>query len=1307
VLVFDGVNENPEFFRFRELNSPRGPSRLLDGGRQEKWCTGKHDQNRQQSSICYGSGDRLMSRTAATLVTATDIAHWAQYYHGRFSLPQLIRRLILASVKDVQQIRIPSEEQVSRPGFDGLLEVTRENPWVPAGLSVWEMGVDASPKGKADEDYNKRTKKPDTRRRNATFVFVTPRTWQKREDWRKAKYRRKEWKDVRVLDCSDLAEWLDSTHSVARWFARLIGKCPPDARDVSGYWESISHSSQPNLPATALLAGREGTVAELNDWIKNPASPAYIECDSAPEMIDFFAAYAVSRDPDCRSAEARALIVETKDAWHTLTGSTSPLILVPTFSADPQLVTEAVRSDHHVLCHVSPSVRTHGNLKLRRLVPHELEITLKDNGFDSQRAKRLAREAGGSSTVLKRLIVTGAPRTPPWAQPNIAPKLAPFLLVGGWCPDSEEDRRAVSAITRLTEAEVHAVALEWSRSDDPLFRKADNEWRLISRVDSWRWLHGYLAQQSANVYSKVFPKVVAINDPRFDLPPDKRILASILGKRAAHSRALRHGMVEAFAFLSISADLPSEYPPIAVRVPLYLLFMRVFGKRMTWKRLASLQASLQLFAEAMPDCFLDALERGIQKQPSSFIELFKQEHFFGGTPSLGLIWALEVLAWDSNYTFRVALILAKLSVLDPGGNMHPRPFGTLGSLFFPRLPQTTASTDQRIEMLDELARKEPEVAWKLLLSLLPKSHGIATYNVHPRFRNWSTGWVTSARVGAGVQDEFDRIAARILKLGKNNPQRLIQLLEHITNFSTPSRTALLEALGSIRSTQFTDAERLNVTQALRKCVARHHRFGQWSLPKKDVRELSRILKIIEPKDPMASSLWLFENWPELAMKRQLSFEKKKAVIDQRRREAIKQILRARGFSGLKLLAEQASEPYHVGYLASQQLLKGADKVISELLVSSNVKLVLFAQGLARGTLDRRGWSWAKKRIQKKSTPHQVASFGLALSFAPETWDAMLQHSAKTETLYWTRSRGYNSQLQLGDYERAVRKWHEVKTPNPALDVLSFILDKHKPDPVLVMETLELLLTSDEGTLREEQAQSGSRVSKLVEYLQESSGLDRRRLMMLEWNYLNWLLHTRTEPKTLLESLSKQPLFFVDIVSLMYKPREGRGRKAPSELQKLKAEKADRLLDELRSIPGTCTDGSIDENVLRTWIDTVRGEAGKRKIKEPAEFKIGEILSVAPEDLNATWPCEAVRNVIEDLRNEHIERGIAQERFNRFQPNSIRREIAEKSWSDLAKKYRDHAKAVATRWPRTAGILRGLADSCERSARRHQQQMEAI
>ncbi len=55
---------------------------------------------------------------------------------------------------------------------------------MPAGTSGWEMGAEKDPRKKADEDFAKRTKDPlGLDKKKTTFMFVTPRKWQKKGEW--------------------------------------------------------------------------------------------------------------------------------------------------------------------------------------------------------------------------------------------------------------------------------------------------------------------------------------------------------------------------------------------------------------------------------------------------------------------------------------------------------------------------------------------------------------------------------------------------------------------------------------------------------------------------------------------------------------------------------------------------------------------------------------------------------------------------------------------------------------------------------------------------------------------------------------------------------------------------------------------------------------------------------------------------------------------------------------------------------------------------------------------------------------------
>jgi hypothetical protein len=100
----------------------------------------------------------------------------------------------------------------------------------------------------------------------------------------------------------------------------------------------------------------------------------------------------------------------------------------------------------------------------------------------------------------------------------------------------------------------------------------------------------------------------------------------------------------------------------------------------------------------------------------------------------GLLWALETLAWDAEYLPRVVVILGELAVRDPGGNWANRPANSLAEILLPWLPQTCAPLPKRRAAVETLLKEHPEVAWKLLLSLLPSAHQVSSYSRKPAWR---------------------------------------------------------------------------------------------------------------------------------------------------------------------------------------------------------------------------------------------------------------------------------------------------------------------------------------------------------------------------------------------------------------------------------------------------------------------------------------------------------------------------------------------------------------------------------------------
>ena len=74
----------------------------------------------------------------------------------------------------------------------------------------------------------------------------------------------------------------------------------------------------------------------------------------------------------------------------------------------------------------------------------------------------------------------------------------------------------------------------------------------------------------------------------------------------------------------------------------------------------------------------------------------------------GLLWALETLAWHTDYLMRAIVLLGELAALDPGGNWSNRPSNSLIDILLPWHPQTCAPIPKRNKSaVAALVREQP------------------------------------------------------------------------------------------------------------------------------------------------------------------------------------------------------------------------------------------------------------------------------------------------------------------------------------------------------------------------------------------------------------------------------------------------------------------------------------------------------------------------------------------------------------------------------------------------------------------------
>jgi hypothetical protein len=1254
------------------------------------------------------------------LVDGTDLNSWANRRDAQSVLPQLLRRLIHATVERGRILRIgfPSGEGVQLGGWDGIVAVGQGNAFVPDGVSAWEMGATAAVKGKADGDYAKRCEEPlGVDPAQSTFVFVTPRRWGGKDEWVRGKQDEGIWSEVRAYDADDLEQWLELAPAVHVWLSILLGKHPEDAMDLGSFWADWSEATRPATSPAFLLSGRGEVVESVHTWLREPSGPLALRAESRDEALAVFAA-TLRQLP---SEEfilylSRAIVVHTISAWYRITASDEPLILVPAFD-NREAVTRATRTGHHVVIPLGRADSASANtIEIPRLSREGAVKALTAAGIHEEHARELATLARRSLTSFRRrLALSPEVQQPEWARPSEARALLPAMLTGGWNDSAEGDRIALAALAQSPYEDVSRILVRWSNEADPPVRSVGDAWYIVSKEDAWVLLARYLTRDDLERFENVVLEVLGAADPRFDLPNDQRWMARVLRHAPRHSGLLREGLADTLAIMGARGDVTLPSAGVSARDFASRILRRLLERtNEDWRVWASLSHSLSLLAEAAPDTFLSAVGDGVAGEHPVLLNLFSESGnpLFSSSPHTGLLWALETLAWNPQHLGHTALLLAKLARIDPGGHLTNRPQNSLHDVFRLWLPQTTATLEQRLRVIDGLREREPDVAWKLMSQLLPEHHEMGRYTSKPRWhaqrREWEPDEAPRVTQGEYIK-AIGEIVTRMLDDAGESGSRWSDLIKALDTLPADQHQYVAERLASIDAERLQPPDRNTVWHSLRELISRHRSFSDtdWALPAERVDRLEEILRRFEPREPPARYGWLFEDFPNLPEGLESDWDAHQEITAKARLDAVNTIYNQAGLEGLLELVGAIAQSGELGATLGRSDLatEDEDHLLREYLAADDPARALFARGFTAGRVSSRGREWAEAKLAevgKDLSPAQQAQLLSCLPYDARTWGLVEGAGEDTEHQYWRIILPYG--IEGDDVERVARKLLENGRPYTAVRLLALHVRRKQTRPAgLVADALERVLQTspDDDPMSSSFAHDAS---TLLDVLQTSDEIEQSRAASLEWAFLPVFGYRERTPKLLQHELTQNPNFFAEMVALVYRA-EGEESREVSEEGQLRTQRAYELLRNWRTPPGTADDGTINADTLRNWIRQARevmGESGRSVIGDQT---IGQVLSGSPHGDDGAWPHPAVRDLIEEVASIELERGLEVGLYN--SRGVITRDLREGGAQEhsLAERYTGYAATVSDRWPRTAAMLRRIADTYRADARREDLEAE--
>ena len=1250
------------------------------------------------------------------IITRDQLGSWADTPESKANFPHLTSRLIRATTAKDTKVDIPWGSATYIGGWDGIVDSKEKTRYVPEGVSLWELGTDRDPKKKADADYEKRTGEPlGYTPQDATFVFVTPRTWTKKDEWVSQRKEEKEWKDVIVYDGISLEQWLDEAPAVSRWFASqgYAGVYSTDGIITADeYWEEWSCSGELELVPDCVLAGREVVRTELIKRLEQAPSIIGVRASTKGEAIAFILATMKASDSEVSGRFfSTTLIIDQEDRFRSVSLSMPHALNLIVWFDHAGLFSSAVRRGHHVLVPLDEDdVFSPAPITLPAVDRDGLIEALVESGLSRTKASKDTKESGHDITILKKLL--GFPSYgAAWIKTQTIRGIIPALLLGRWDESYPGDIELLEKLSGMSYDEYKDLLGRWLNLPESPLKRIGETWRLTSPLDLWRSISAHLTDQDFQLLEECFIQVYHSGNPvlapQMDLP-------DYISKKRTYSDSVREGLAQSLILIpqiGVSLRDPQSWVDRIIGG----LLSNARGE--TW---VSINRELPLIAEASPQIFLQYTSRSLSDESPEIMDMFKEEPGFvvPEASHTGLLWALEELAWIPAYFKTACLLLHKLATLDPGGRLSNRPLNSLMEIFKAWHHQTLAPYEQRVDVLKEMLPRDVNVSWKLLMGLLPSFSSETAFLTH-RMR-WRMFWVVTD-LRYTIRERFDmysEVVEMLISLCDGDETRFSDLIKAAPDCTPRDRERILkwaqEAVGN------TEHKKGQAWHTLRRILNHHRQYPDtdWALKGDELFPFEQLYIRLQPEDAQVRNVWLFneDHRTEMidpATAFPFAVDRYKEIEEQvaaRRERAVAELVEELGLERVLELRGEVAYPKYLGEALAKVVKEEQDLQYIWLCLEDDTPLIDFTHGFISQKLRCEDFSWMQALVQelleKGYSDKAVANTLFPVRLGQELWNYIDSLGKGVQREYWQRMRPYFNGLTDEEIIVCISKLLQYRRFSSAVEVAWCHLTPIPSDMLI-----DILRGWGTEESQESRSLTGCEIEGIFAELNRRTDIDKKTLLGLEWLYLPLLTDVVAQVGVphLEEKLASNPEFFVQLLKWLYQPKnKDRQRKEQKGLSEEQIQSATArsylLLEAWKKIPGMQEDGTIDETELRKWIDVARALTRECDRLEAADDSIGQLLAKYPED-SLYWPERKIFQVIEDINTEELKEGYSVGMWNKrgvtvrgaFDGGSIEHERAEY--------FGELASELMCDYPNVAEVFQRLQNDYGRLGNRHDEMAE--
>ncbi len=738
-------------------------------------------------------------------------------------LPELVKRLILASNTSATEHRFPSGDDIWAPGYDGVVNCEKKTEYVKAGKSVWEFGTNGDTLKKINSDYKKRTEKSlGVDKKKIGFYLVVTEIWAfrtKKADWEKA---HNEWAFTKVYDAIELCEWVNSQPTVCAWlFETIYGEADSDFSTVKIAWDSFSKKTTPKFVKDMFTMGRQEQMDELYHKLDLEAGDVKIKANTLIDAIGFALTLLSSED----KYSDNCIVVNNRQTFKRIASIVSDKFILLTYAHDGEVYNKQNRI---IMCFNKEATSVKDAIELPLLTRSLYEDALRKMGIPENKIRELFDFTHGNLRALIRRIPGNIVEIKPeWAQKTNIEALAPLVLMRSI--DREKDRKIVERLANEDFDKIEKIYKSLSMLEDaPLKRVENDHYVIINYEEAWDVLAlSSDVQQFECLINLLGDMFDSINKTgRFEgrtLNEYKIIISNLLDNLISYSYG------DDKRNLNKAVDRILKYS--------YELCLA-----------DTIISSWSILAVASPECVMNFISEDYTNKFGIINTIFNGKDIYNQYELV--LSALDKLAIYQETLPEVCRILFELLFIDRKYSYRSSPEESLQNALFLKRCEGTVTLSQKESIIMMLLNKNPEKAIEVFAKLIRKN----TYYKRTRIieKQIQAEKISAKDLISSEQRILDALFDKGLSLGKVS--EIKSLLENYT-FMSPNTFSNYAERFNLH--QYSEDEITEINFYLRKQVFDIQYFRNKKY-QKYVDSLKKWVSVTEYKDDIRAARWIFK-----------------------------------------------------------------------------------------------------------------------------------------------------------------------------------------------------------------------------------------------------------------------------------------------------------------------------------------------------------------------------------------------------------------------------------------------------------------